>query len=197
MSSSSIHRPPSVSKAPGLLLIEPPQEETQDAQLPTPLATRLLYSQEPSIPFDNEEREPTPKPIHQVVIEKDFEVFYPKDAPITSTMRSSVEMGFEEKTLNLLTLLTAHVGGTSTVVGVTPRSLLLQRYTHPLLRSQTKRESVAREARAPRGSRRGRLLNPWPKKPAQEKGSRRRSSSILRPLRRLVETNPGRHLSRG
>ena len=197
MSSSSIHRSPSVSKVPGLLLIEPPQEKTQDAQLPTPLATRLLYSQEPSIPSENEEREPTPKPIYQVVIEKDFEVFYPKVAPITSTMRSSVEMGFEEKTLDLLTLPTAHVGGISTAMVVTPRSLLLQRYTHPLLRSQTKRESVAREARVPKGSKRGRLLNPRPKKPTQENGSRRRSSSILRPLRRLVETNPGRPLSRG
>ena len=106
---------------PGFLLTEPPLEGTQDTQLPAPLVARLLYSQEPSIPSDSEEREPTSKPIHQEVTEKDFKVFYCKDTPSTSIARSSVEMGFEEKTPNLLTLLTAHAGGTSLAVAVTPR----------------------------------------------------------------------------
>ena len=93
---------------PGFLLTELPLEGTQDAQLPTPLTARLLYSQKPPIPFDSKEREPTLEPTHQEVTEKDFEVFYYVDALSTSTAHSSAEMGFEEKTPDLLGLLTAH-----------------------------------------------------------------------------------------
>lgn len=47
---------------PRFLLSESPPEGTQDAQLPSPLAARLLYSHEPPIPSDDEAKEPTPKP---------------------------------------------------------------------------------------------------------------------------------------
>lgn len=106
---------------PGFLLTEPPPKGTQDAQLLVPLATRLIYSQEPLIPSDNEKRESTPKPIHPEVAKKDFEVIYLEDAPGTSIVRSSGEMGFEEKTPDLLALLTAHVGGSSPTVTMPPR----------------------------------------------------------------------------
>ena len=46
----------------GFLLSEPPSAGIQDAQLPAPLAARLLYSQEPIIPSDKKTKEPTPEP---------------------------------------------------------------------------------------------------------------------------------------
>ena len=63
---------------PGFLLSKPPPAGTQDAQLPAPLAARLLYSQESSIPSNDEAKESTPKPIHQEVTKMDFEVFTAK-----------------------------------------------------------------------------------------------------------------------
>ena len=107
---------------PRFLLTKPPLEGTQDAQLPTPSATKLLYSQEhPPIPSNNEEREPILEPIYQEVTEKYFKVFYREDAPSTSTTHSLLEMDFEEKTSDLLALLTAHVRGFSPVIAVMPR----------------------------------------------------------------------------
>ena len=68
----------------GFLLTDPSSAGTQDAQLSALLVTKLLYSQEPLIPLDDEAKESTLKPI-QEVIDKDFEVFYqqedPKDLP--------------------------------------------------------------------------------------------------------------------
>ena len=58
-------------------------------------------------------------PIHQEVTKKDFKVFYREDAPNTSQVRTS-EMGFEEKTPNLLVSLTAYVGGSSVAVAAPP-----------------------------------------------------------------------------
>ena len=117
---------------PSFLLSEPPPKRTYDAQLPAPLAARLLYSQEPPIPSDNEAKESTPKPIHQEVTEKVFEVFYLEDASSTSTAHSLVEMGFEEKTPDLLALLTAHAGGSSPIVVMTPRlPTLIATHTSP------------------------------------------------------------------
>ena len=105
----------------GFLLSEPPLVRTQDAQLPALLAARLLYSQEPPIPSDDEAKESTPKPIHQEVTEKGFEVFYLEDALSTSTTCTLAEMSFEKKTLNLLALLAAHTGGSSPTITATPR----------------------------------------------------------------------------
>ena len=72
----------------GFLLSKPPLKGTQDAQIPASFAARLLYSQEPPLPSDNEAKESTPEPTLQEVTDKDFEVFYqqedPKDAPSTS-----------------------------------------------------------------------------------------------------------------
>lgn len=59
-----------------------------------PLAARLLYSQEPPIPSEEEERESTLEPIHPEVIEKDFEIFYREDTPNTATVLSSGGNGF-------------------------------------------------------------------------------------------------------
>ena len=47
----------------GFLLTKPPPVGTQDALLPTLFAARLLYSQEPPIPLDDEAKEPTPDPV--------------------------------------------------------------------------------------------------------------------------------------
>ena len=100
---------------PGFLLSEPPPKGTQDAQIPAPLAAKPLYSQEPPLPSDDEA--------------KDFKVFYqqedPADAPNTScphlkpakvsanqeAINILERMGFEEKTPDLLALLTAHARG--------------------------------------------------------------------------------------
>ena len=69
---------------PGFLLTDPPLVGTQDTQLPAPLVTKLLYSQEPSIPSNEETKEPAPEPIQEVT-DKDFEDFYqqkdPEDLP--------------------------------------------------------------------------------------------------------------------
>ena len=43
-------------------LTKPLPSSTQDAQLPAPLAAKLLYSQEQPIPSDVEQEEHTPKP---------------------------------------------------------------------------------------------------------------------------------------
>lgn len=126
----------------GFLLSEPSPTGIQDAQLPAPQAARLLYSHEPLIPSDDEAKEPTPEPAQQEVTDKDFKVFYLQDledAPSTSllhlhpTQVSTNQkaanipkgMGFEEKTPNLLALLTAHVGGFSPTVAVVPRPPIL------------------------------------------------------------------------
>ena len=80
-----------------------------------------LFSRTPPIPSNNEEREPIPKPIYQEVTEKYFKVFYREDAPSTSITHSLLEMDFEEKTSDLLALLTAHIRGFSLVIAVMPR----------------------------------------------------------------------------
>ena len=46
-----------------LALTDPPLARTQDVELLAPLIAKLLYSQEPPIPSDEEAKEPTPKPI--------------------------------------------------------------------------------------------------------------------------------------
>ena len=122
---------------PGFLLVEPPPVGTQDAQLLALLVARLLYSQEPCIPSNEETKEPTPEPTQEVT-DKDFEVFYqqenPEDALSTfhhtlclaqvsiNQERTNIPkgMGFEEKTPDLPALLTAYVGGFSPVVAVVP-----------------------------------------------------------------------------
>ena len=68
---------------PGFLLTKPPPERTQDAQLPAPLAAKLIYSQEPTLPSDEEDKESTSESVQEVT-DKDFEVFYRLDAPSTS-----------------------------------------------------------------------------------------------------------------
>ena len=100
---------------------KPPPAGTQDAQLPALLAARLLYSQESPIPSNDEAKESTPKPIHQEVTKMDFEVFYCEDALCTLAARTSIEIGLEEKTLDLLALLTAYAGGFFPAIAMTPR----------------------------------------------------------------------------
>ena len=56
----------------------------------------------------------------QEVTDKDFDVFYRIDAPSTSQTHTSAEMGFEEKTSNLLALLTTHARGSFPSVAVVP-----------------------------------------------------------------------------
>ena len=124
---------------PNFLLVEPPLAGTQDAQLPTPLAAKILYLLEPPIPSDEEAKDSTLELVQQEVTDKDFEVFYqqkdPEDAPRTShrplclaQVNSNQEgtnilegMGFEEKTPNLLDLLMAHTGGFSPAIPVVPQ----------------------------------------------------------------------------
>lgn len=127
----------------GFLTARPPLAGTQDAQLPAPLTTQILYSQEQPLPADEEAKEPTLEPV-QEVIDKDFKVFYHQDAPSTShptprlTQTSSSQeeahttegMGFEEKTPNLMALLKAHVGSASPVV---PRMPVAPRPPTPAL----------------------------------------------------------------
>lgn len=72
----------------GFLLFEPPLAGTQDAQLPAPLATKLLYSQGPPILSDDEAKEPTPEPVLQEVTNKDFEVFYQQEDPVNAPSTS-------------------------------------------------------------------------------------------------------------
>lgn len=152
------------------LLSEPPPEGTQYAELPTPLATRLLYSQETPIPSDDEAKESTPEPIHLEVTEKVFEFFYYEDDSNTAIARSSTEMGIVEKSPDLLALLIAYAGGSSPAVAVTPRPLTLAvSRTSPANAAEKKRkkgqggkgaedaeegeiiEPLAKEARAGKG----------------------------------------------
>lgn len=123
---------------PGILLTDPPPVRTQDTQLPASLVTRLLYSQELPTPSDDEAKEPTPELVQEVT-NKDFEVFYQQkdleDLPgpslchlppaqvSTSQKEANIPEGMvlEEKTLDLLALLTAHAGGASQAIPVVPR----------------------------------------------------------------------------
>ena len=106
---------------PGFLQAGPPPEGTQDAELPAPLAAQLLYAQEPPLPSDEEAEGSTSTSVQEVT-EEDFEVFNRPDAPSASTARSSSSaMGFQEKTPDLLALLSAHAGGSSSATAVPPR----------------------------------------------------------------------------
>lgn len=105
--------------------------------MPAPLASKLLYSHEQPFPFDKEQGEPASEPT-QEDIEKDFEVFYLIDTedPPVSTHRRLVAahvsysqeavdvpeaMVLEEKTLDLLALLTTHNRGNALVVLIVRR----------------------------------------------------------------------------
>ena len=118
-------------------LTKPSPFGTQDAQLSAPLATKLLYSHEQPLPFNEEQEEPASEPT-QEDIEKDFEVFYradSKDPPVpihlrliavqvsTSQEAASVPkaMVLEEKTPDLLALLTTHTKGNASMVPIIPR----------------------------------------------------------------------------
>ena len=56
----------------------------------------------------------------QEVTDKDIDVFYHPDAQSTSQAQASANMGFEEKTPNLLALLIAYTRGSSPAVAVPP-----------------------------------------------------------------------------
>ena len=118
-------------------LTEPPPPGTQDAGLLAQLATKLLYSHEQTIPSDEEREEPICEPT-QADIEKNFEVFYradsedtpdPNNSPCVTAQISTNQEAFdipegmvlEEKTPDLLALLTAHAGGNAPAVPVVPR----------------------------------------------------------------------------
>ena len=85
--------------------------------MPAPLVAKLFYSQEPTLPLDEEDKESISESIQEVT-DKDFEVFYCSNAPSTSQAQTSTAMGFEEKTPNLLALLTAHTGRSSPTVAM-------------------------------------------------------------------------------
>ena len=120
------------------LIIEPPLAGTQDTLPLAPIAARLLYSQKPLIPSDDEVKEPTPDPVQQEMTDKDFEVFYQQEEPeyasstshlpphLTQTSSSQEEahipkgMGFEERAPNLMALLEAHAGSASPTVPMMP-----------------------------------------------------------------------------
>ena len=118
-------------------LTKPPPSGTQDAQLLALLVAKLLYSHEQAILFNEEPEECTPEPT-QEDLDKDFEIFYREDLEnsptpthhhlATAQVSISQEatnipkaMVLEEKTLDLLALLTTHVGGNSPVVPIIPR----------------------------------------------------------------------------
>ena len=105
----------------GFLLSEPPPEGTQDAQLPAPLATRLLYSQESTPSSGNKDKKSTSESVQEVTY-KDFKVFYHIDTPGTSQAHTFADIGFEEKSPDLLTLLIAQAGGSSPAVAMVPQS---------------------------------------------------------------------------
>lgn len=106
----------------GFLLTKAPLKGTQDAQIPAPVAARHLYSREPPIPSNTGTKESTSKSVQQVT-EKDFEVFYHSNAPRISQTQPQANMGFEERTPNLLALLTAYTGGATQTATVTHRPL--------------------------------------------------------------------------
>ena len=65
---------------PGFLTTASPPSGTQDTQLPALLITKLLYSQEPPIPLNNEAEELIAEATQEVT-NKDFEVFYRQEDP--------------------------------------------------------------------------------------------------------------------
>ena len=105
-----------------------------------PLAAKLLYSHEQPLPSNNKREEEREEPISEPTqdIDKDFEAFYradPKDSLalahchlVAAQVSKSQEatnvpeaMVLEEKTLDLLALLTAHAGGDTLMVPIVPR----------------------------------------------------------------------------
>lgn len=118
-------------------LTKSPPSGTQDAQLPAPLVAKLLYSHKQPLPSDDEQEWATPGPT-QKDIDKDFEVFYRADfkdslapihCPLVATQVSTSQeitnvpkaMVLQEKTLDLLALLTAYTRGDAPVVPIIPR----------------------------------------------------------------------------
>lgn len=108
--------------------------------MPAPLAAKLLYSHEQPLPSNDKQEEEREEPISkptQKDIDKGFEVFYradPQDSLavahhhlIAAQVSTSQEatgipeaMVLEEKTLDLLALLTAHARGDTLVVPIMP-----------------------------------------------------------------------------
>ena len=153
----------------GFLLLETPLEGTQDAQFPAPLAVRLLYSREPPIRFDNKDKKSTTEPTQPEVTDRDFEVFYQQeeleDALSTSPVRLQpaqvsanqeatnipIGMGFEEKTPDLLALLTAHNGGGSPTVLVMTRPPTLALTCTSFVEAVDKKRKMAQGVKGPEG----------------------------------------------
>lgn len=124
---------------PRFLLSKPLLEGTQDAQLPAPLAARLLYLHKPPIPSDDESKELKPKPTLQEVIDRDFEAFFqsesPEAAPHTlrqriptaqvSTNQEAIDipkgMGFKEREPNFMALLNIQTRGNIPAMAVVPQ----------------------------------------------------------------------------
>ena len=152
--------------------------------MPAPLAVKLLYSQELTLPSDEEDKASTSESI-QEVIDRDFEVFYRSDAPSTSQAQPLTIMGFEEKTLNLLALLTAHAGGSSLTVAVVTRPPTLAATHTSTTNTEDKKRKKAQGGKGAEGTEEGEITHTSHQPPTKEartrKGQSKKSTSTGTP----------------
>ena len=152
--------------------------------MPAPLAAKLLYSQELTLPSDEEDKASTSESV-QEVIDRDFEVFYRLDAPSTSQTQPSTTMGFEEKTQHLLALLTAHVGGSSPVVAVVTRPPTLAATNMSTTNAEDKKRKRAQGGKGAEGTEEGEITHTSHQPPTKEaqtrKGQSKKSTSTGTP----------------
>ena len=156
--------------------LPPPPLDTQDAQLPAPLAAKLLYSYKQPFPSDDEREKPTTE-LTQEDIDKNFEVFYqedPEDSSVpahhhlvaaqVSTNQEGINipeaMVLKEKTLDPLALLTAHAlrRGMLSWYLLYLGHLLLPLPTPLLLKPPRRKEKKGNKPRTPK---KGKYPNPY------------------------------------
>lgn len=191
----------------GFLLSKHPLEGTQEAQLPTSLAARLLYSHKTPIPSDVESKEQTPKPTLREVIDRDFKVFFQSEsleaAPRTlcqrlpttqvSTNQEATDVlegiGFEEREPNFMALLNTHVGGNIPAMPVVSRTPTLATTHTSSAEATDKKRKRAQGGKGTRVTKKGRSQNP-PINPPLKKlkpGGGSRRGLLLQGLPKILE----------
>lgn len=161
--------------------MQPPLSNTQDAQLLAPLVAKLLYSQEQPIPSNDDQEERAPEPTKEE-LDKDVKFFYQEDteellAPThrrlpaasvsTSQEASNIPEAIflEEKTSDLLALLTAHVGANAPIVPVVPQPPTLAPMCAPSCDAPQKKRKRGKGSEAPEE---GKIIRSTQQPPAKE-----------------------------
>ena len=144
----------------------PPQFETQDTQLPAPLVTKLLYSQEPPIPSNDEvkerTREPTQEDPEDLPSTSQHRFFLPKSALAKKKPTSLKEWCSRKKPQTCWRCLQPMLGVLPQQFQWCPDHQLLPSCMRPLVMSLIKKEKEAKGARGPKVLRKEKSVNHTP-----------------------------------